>query len=175
MVRTFMHKHPRRDKGLASVMAILAPIALLLMVAIVPIHIGSRATIAAPPIGPLIVDGTVYSSAGGVVDGAAVVVTIYNGTTYRGVQSTTSDPSGFYTVTFANSEWDIGYKVFVAATKGSDSGLNSTFVSFDFETIDVKLGTVIPELGGPAMTALTVSAIGMMVVVYARRRGSYSP
>jgi hypothetical protein len=102
-------------------------------------------------------------------------VTIYNGTTYRGVQSTTSDPTGFYTVTFGNSEWDIGYTVFVAATKGSDSGLNSTVVSFDFETIDVKLGTVIPELGGPAMTALTVSAIGMMVVVYARRRRSYSP
>jgi len=169
-----MHKHPRRDKGLASVMAILAPVALLLMVAVVPIHVGSRATIAAP-IGPLIVDGTVYSSAGSVVNGATVVVTIYNGTTYRGVQSTTSDPSGFYTVTFGNSEWDIGYTVFVAATKGSDSGLNSTVVSFDFETIDVKLGTVIPELGGPAMTALTVSAIGMMVVVYARRRRSYSP
>jgi len=176
MVRSFMHKHPRRDRGLTNVMAILAPIALLLMVAIVPVHVGSRASVAAPS-GPLIIDGTVNSSAGSPVVGADVVVTILDGATVKATQSFTSVVYGFYTVTFAYGDWDYGNTILVVATYGSDVGQNSTIASFDFQTIDVKLGTVIgiPELGGPAMTALTVSAIGMMVVFYARRRRSESP
>jgi hypothetical protein len=157
-------------------MAILAPIALLLMVALVPVHIGSRAVTAAA--GPLAVDGVIYSSGGINVTGATVIVTILDGTTVRVVMPTTSDANGFYAVSVAPTLWSTGNTILVGATKGSDVGENSTVADEDnpFATIDVHFGmSAIPEFGGPAMTALTVSAIGMMVVVYARRRGSYSP
>lgn len=174
-----MHKHPRRDRGLASVMAMLAPIALLLMVAIVPIHIGSRSSMAALPSGPLVVDGNVSSSTGSPVSGANVVVTVKNGSTVIIILPTTSDSNGFYTVTVDHGFWGVGYTILVEAAKGSDVGQNSTEITdpdaFGM-TVDVKLGTTgIPELGGPAMTALTVSAIGMMVVFFARRSRSLSP
>jgi hypothetical protein len=177
MVRTFMHKHPRRDRGLAKVMAILAPIALLLMVALVPIHVGSRAAVAAPT-GPLAVDGIIYSSGGLPVVGATVIVTIFDGVTVRVVMPTSSDVNGFYAVSVDMAFWSTGNTILVGAQKGSDVGENSTVADegFPFATIDVHLGVSgIPELGGPATTALTVSAIGMMVVFYARRRRSYSP
>jgi hypothetical protein len=155
-------------------MAILAPIALLLMVALVPIHIGSRASMAA--VGPLAVDGIIYSSGGIPVVGATVVVSIFDGLTFRAASLPfTSDSNGFYAVSFGGSEWDIGNRIVVVATHGSDIGQNETVADFDFQTIDVHLGTVIPELGGPVTTALTVSAIGMMVVFYARRRRPESP
>lgn len=173
-----MYKHPRRDKGLASVMAILAPIALLLMVALVPIHVGSHAVTANLPVGPLIVDGYVNSSAGVPVNLATVHVTVWNGTTQTANLPNTSDSSGFYMVTVSPGLWDVGFLIVVWATNGIDVGQNSTVVidplAFGM-TIDVKLGTIaIPEFGSPAMTALTVSAIGIMVVFYARRRGSIS-
>ena len=171
-----MHKHPRRDRGLTSVMAILAPIALLLMVALVPIHIGSRASMAAT--GPLAVSGIIYSPGGTPVVSATVIVTILDGTNVRVVLPTTSDTNGFYTVTVSNSLWDTGNTIAVGAQKDSDVGENSTVADEldPFPTVDVHLGTApIPELGGSAITALTVSAIGMMVVFYARRRRSYSP
>jgi hypothetical protein len=175
MVRSFMHKHPRHEGGLTSVMAILAPVALLLMVALVPVHIASRAAIAAT--GPLVVDGTIYSSGGLLVVGAAVIVTILDGTTVRVIMPTTSDVNGFYTVSVDQSFWSTGNTIAVGATKGSDVGENSTFADegYPFATIDVHLGGSIPELGGPAMVALTVSASGILVVFFARRRGPYSP
>jgi hypothetical protein len=176
MVRSFMYKHPRRDRGLAKVMAILAPIALLLMVALVPIHVGSRAAVAA--VGPLAVDGTIYSSSGAIVAGASVVVTILDGTNVRVVMPTTSDINGFYAVSVDPSFWSTGNTILVGATKGSDFGENSTVADegTPFATIDVHLGiSTIPELGGPATVALTVTAIGMLVVFFARRRGSSSP
>jgi hypothetical protein len=173
MVRTFMHKHPRRERGLVSVMAIIAPIALFLMVALVPIHVASRASIAAT--GPLIVDGYVYSSTGVPVSGADVVVSIFDGTTHRWTEPpNTTDISGFYTVTVDPGQWDLGNTIVVGATKGTDVGENQTIADFEFQTIDVHFGTVIPELGGPAVTVLTVSAIGIMVVFCARRRGHES-
>jgi hypothetical protein len=174
MVRTFMHKHPRRETGLVSVMAIIAPIALLMMVALVPIHVASRASIAAT--GPLTVDGIVYSSTGVLVSGASVVVSIWNGTTLRWTEpSTSTDISGFYSVAIAPGNWDLGNRAVVAASKGIESGANQTVIDFDFQTVDVHFGTVIPELGGTATTVLAVSAIGMMVVFYSRRHRQESP
>ncbi len=174
MVKTFMYKHPRRESGLAIKMAMLAPVVLLLMVAVVPLHVGSRASVAA--IGPLAVSGTVYSATGTPVVGANVVVTIWNGGTLRATQLTTSisSPAGFYEVTFSNSEWDTGNTIQVAAEFNSATGLNSTVadeIGNPFPTIDVHLGTVVPELAGPVTTVLTVSAIGIMVMLLARRRG----
>jgi hypothetical protein len=157
-------------------MAILAPIALLLMVALVPIHVGSRASMAAT--GPLPVDGTIYSSGGVAVAGADVVVTILDGMNVRVNLPTTSDVNGFYQVSVDPGFWDTGNTIRVSAAKGSDVGENSTVADedFPFATIDVHLGvSPIPELGGSAMVALTVSATGMLVVFFARRRGSSSP
>jgi hypothetical protein len=173
MVRTFMHKHPRRDRGFVSVMAILAPIGLLLMVMLMPSHVGSRASIAAT--GPLVVDGHVYTATDGPVSSADVTVTVFNGMVQRATQSTITDSAGFYTVTIDHSQWDSGNTLVVNATKGVDTGQNSTTIDFEFMTVDVKFGTVVPELGGPAVTALTVCAIGMMVVLYARRSRSTPP
>lgn len=171
-----MHKHPRREKGLTSVMAILGPIALLLMVALVPIHVGSGASTAG--VGPLLVSGTVNSSAGSPVNGAAVVVTVLDGVTVRIFMPTTSDINGFYAVSVDPNKWDVGNTIEVVATYNSVVGQNSSVITdpdaFGM-TIDVKIGTVIPELGGPVTIALAVSAIGAMVVFYSRRRGSESP
>ena len=172
-----MYKHPRRDRGLTSVMAILAPIALLLMVALVPIHIGSHAAVAAT--GPLVVDGIVYSSGGNPVANADVQVTVLDGINLRVVMPTTSDVNGFYTVTVDRAFWDAGNTISVSATDGTNIGSNSTVVTDPDAfgvTVDVHLGaTGIPELGGPATVALTVAAIGMLVVFFARRRGPSSP
>ncbi len=173
MVKTFMHRPQRRNRGLMSLMAILPPVVLILMVALVPPYVGSRASVAA--IGPLVVSGTVMDSGGAPVVGASVVVTILNGVTPRAILPTTSVAAGFYTVSFGNGDWDTGNTIFVAASFNSQVGENSTIAdeADPFPIIDVHLGsTVIPELGGPATTILAVSGIGMLVVVYARRRGS---
>jgi len=170
-----MHKHPRRDRGFASVMAILSPVCLLLIVAIVPIHVGSRASVAA--VGPLAVYGWVnYTAAGGPVDGANVVVTIYNGLIPGATQTVATDSSGVYFLTFAPSDYNVGNTVNVNASKGVYYS-NVSVVILDEFPLDINLNfsTQIPELGGTAMILLTVSAVGMMVVVYARKRRSEAP
>jgi len=172
MVRTFMYKHPRREHGLVSVFAVLMPIAIFFAATLAPVNLGSKAVIAAT--GPLIVDGTIYSSTGTKVPGASVNVSISNGATLRSWQTTSSDVNGFYTVTFGNSDWDVGNTITVSAVKGLSSGQNSTTAVDTVEmTIDVHFGAVIPEFGGPAL-ALVLAGVAVPIVLLARRRGTGS-
>ncbi len=167
MVKTFMYKHPRREHGLGSVLAVLVPIAIFFVAALAPMNLGSKAVMAAT--GPLIVDGHIYSETDALVSGASVTVSVYNGATLRSSQATTSDGSGFYTVTFGNSDWDLGNTIRVTASKLTSSGQNETTATDSFMTIDVHFGTVIPELGGPTLV-LALGGVALPIVVLTHRQ-----
>jgi len=121
-------------------------------------------------IGPRVIAGYVYMPGGSTpAVGATVIATIWNGTSLRATIPTTSDSTGFYTVTFAPTDWDVGNLIVVGATLGLDFGeANAIADSSPLQYIDVTLGgAAIPELGVPA--ALMVSAVGMIVIIACRR------
>lgn len=173
MVRSFMYGRPRRDRKMPKALAILVPLAVVMTMFLVPLPTESRATISAT--GPLIVYGTVNSTGGGAVVGATVTVTILNGIVVRTTQSTTSVAAGFYTLTIDPTLWDIGNTIVVDASFSSAVGQNSTTAIGSLEHIDVKLGSAIPELGGTATSVLAVCSIGMLVVLYSRKRRLSGP
>jgi len=121
-------------------------------------------------IGPKVIAGYVYMPGGSTpAVGATVIATIWNGTSLRATIPTTSDSTGFYTVTFAPTDWDVGNLIVVGVTLGSDFGeANANADSSPLQYIDVALGgAAIPELGLPA--ALMVGAVGMIIILAGRR------
>jgi hypothetical protein len=115
-------------------------------------------------IGPKIISGHVY-----LVDGvtpvasAVIVATVWNGTSIEATLFATTDSSGFYSVTFAPSDWNIGNFIIVGASAGGDAGEGTAFAdSSPTQTINMTLNLAVPEFGVPE----TLVA-GMVVAMFA--------
>lgn len=122
----------------------------------------------AAPIGPLIILGTVYDSAGNPLEGAHLVVTDLNTLVS---DSTDSMSGGFYTLSIpGGGGWDIGDTIQVVATSpGEDEKTVTQVVPADAEssgmTIDVHFGTAIPQFGTTIGMAVAAGLVGVVAVV----------
>ncbi len=85
--------------------------------------------------------------------------------------STTTDSGGFYTQTFAPTDWEVGDTIKVTATKGVESGSATTTATGDpTQQVDVTLTAVVPELGSPALAAVGMLAVVCAALILAKRR-----
>jgi protocatechuate 3,4-dioxygenase beta subunit len=112
---------------------------------------------------PLAISGHVYDSGGSPVAGAVVYVASKLGSTTYANLTKTSDGNGFYTVTFAPTDWDTGYTIEAYATYGSYSAINSTTASgAPTQVVDVHFSVVIPEFTSFSVVAVMTVAISLI-------------
>ncbi len=118
-------------------------------------------------IGPKVLMGHVYQTDGITpAAGAQVTAAILSGFTIRATQSTTTNSTGFYTVTFGPSDWDIGNLIEVGALLGSVGGLGSAVAdSSGVQTVDVTLSTTIPEFSAPFLPVIAAAVAGFALVI----------
>lgn len=129
----------------------------------------------AAPVGPKMVQGYVYDAGLNPYSGANVTINSKNGaTTVKTLYYDSSDTDGYFTVTFANNEWDIGYTIEVIAQGGMESGTNSTTIAdaFPYMYVNVTLSGVIPEFGafGSLSLIIPIIAIGAIFLIASRRK-----
>jgi len=176
MMSTFYYKRPRRRRtpllnlGRA---AIVAAAILFIGAATAVFLLSSSITSAAE--GPKGVDGIVRDSFGDVVVGADVTVNIRNkpsGQVTASLQYVTIT-GGFYTVSFAKEQWQIGDTIEVLASYGDESGTNSVVADEEpYQEVNVNmLPIVIPEFPGFYLSVV-VSLIAILLV---RMGGSRRP
>jgi len=169
LLRSFMYKHPITRPRRIEAAILISFVALFFLIPVLS-NISMRSTAAE---GPKAVDGTVFDSSLNIVVGASVTVQVYidSSMIVRSTQSTTTDSLGFYTVTFGNTEWEIGDTIKVTATKGADSGTNSVVADSGFQqTLNITFGSVIPEFGSPLVISLAMVGI-VLTFVISRRKG----
>jgi hypothetical protein len=108
---------------------------------------------------PKPISGHIYDSGSSPVAGAVVHVASKLGSTTYANLTTTSDSNGFYVVTFASSDWDIGNTIEVYATYGSYSAINTTTANAaPAQVVDVHFSVVIPEFTSfPVVAVMTVA------------------
>lgn len=112
-----------------------------------------------------IVDGHVLDSGGNPINGADVSVSTYNGATWINTYSTTTDSAGFYTITIAPADWNVGYKIEAQATYNSQQVTDSVIADDSFgQTINLQFPLGIPQFG--TLVGFFVAA-GLVAVVAA--------
>ncbi len=163
--------HSRRSRKGFVLLAVLIVCAIVLPVAVIRGMPHARDVNVASTV-PKVVDGYIYQSDGVTpAVGATVIATVWNGTTLHATLSTTSDSLGFYTVTFGPTDWDIGFIIIVGALLGVQGGEGTSVAdSTPVQTINVTLGTVIPEFSLPGISVVVAAMIGLLVVVRWRGR-----
>lgn len=120
-------------------------------------------------IGPKVVSGYIYDSEGNPVNGANVVVNIIHNSVVTATKSYTTGSSGYYMVSFAPAEWQVGDTLEVLATKGSDQGDNSKVITGEGgESIDVHFETAIPQFGSLVGVLLAAGLMGGVAIVFLR-------
>ncbi len=114
--------------------------------------------------GPKPVSGYVYMADGTTpAVGATVIVTVWNLTSLRSTLTETTDSTGFYMVTFAPNEWDVGNLIVAGATLGSDFGeSNAVADNSAAQYVNVVLGTAIPEFSIPIVAVIAIGGIVLM-------------
>jgi hypothetical protein len=110
------------------------------------------------------VRGYIYDSLSNPIEGANVTVVVKDtggSTTATYYFDGGSLSNGYYQVTVAQNEWDVGYTIEVTARFDS-SEKTETVVADDmpFQDVDVTLPIAIPEFGG-----ILGSSVGFIVVV----------
>lgn len=125
--------------------------------------------------GPKVVRGYIRDNEGTVLQNADVTINIlYPDTSLRSTLSDTSDSSGFYSVTFGNSDWDIGNTIQVIATYSSNQERNSTLANANpVQYVNVTYPYVIDEFGsalGLIMAGGAIAAVAAVFLVFFRRR-----
>ena len=188
-VKSFMYKHPVGGHDMKHGIAVLTVMVMVLGLPISAIVLnnpssanasvtppkGSQAddgqmTVSQQSVFPKIVDGTVRDLVGTPIGGASVTVTMMNGTTVTGTQTYTTVLDGFYTVTFQPAEWNAGYTITVSVTKGPEIGWNSTAADSEpFQTVDVTLGVVIPEISGLTVVGVPLFVAALAAIFFRRR------
>ena len=121
---------------------------------------------------PKIIEGHVYDHAGVPLSGAGVVVKMKIGATVHGTLSTSTNPAGFYTVSFDGPQWMIGDTIEVTATYGVDQKINDALTAddSDAQVVDVYFDFEIPEFGSVAGVLVAATAIGLAACVFLGRR-----
>ncbi len=123
------------------------------------------------------VRGYVEDSVGNRLDGALVVVNIRAQADYDTIRATGSDTTGsdgYYSVTFAMGEWDIGDTIQVIATYDSHQHSNETTADAGaIQDVWVVFPYEIPQFGslwGTMIAVGAIGAVGAIFVVYNKRR-----
>lgn len=123
------------------------------------------------------VQGTVYNQAGYPLTGAHVTVEIWGGSWpeqdfFRTSESTTTDYSGYYEVTFSSNYWDPHNTIKVVATYGTYQETRSVEANGDeYQTVDVYIDLTIPEFGGRlGLMAMIATGVVTIVGLQARKR-----
>jgi len=114
-------------------------------------------------IGPKAVYGYVHFSDGVTpVESAIVTATVLDGTTIVATLFASTDSSGFYTVTFAPSDWNVDNLIIVGAIAGSGAGEGNLIADDSAaQAINITLDITVPEFELPL-----VSVVGMVVVMF---------
>ncbi len=124
-----------------------------------------------------IVRGYVHDQSARIVADAEVTVTMKNGATTVTTKTDTSDSTGFYSTTFLQNEWEIGYEIVVTAIYKSletsnDEPVfcNDAFVQY----VNITFPYEIPELGngflGVLVTGLILGAVAVVALVVMRKK-----
>jgi len=113
-------------------------------------------------LGPKIVQGYVNDTVGNPLEGALVTVEIdAQGTgTVRDTQTDTTGSDGYYMVSFAPSNWDIGDTIHVTATYDTNQQSNQTVANDSTsQQVNVKFGFAIPEFSNLFGLVATLAAV----------------
>jgi phosphatidate phosphatase APP1 len=111
-----------------------------------------------------VVFGHVNDSLQASVPGVGVTVTAKIDSTVHKILTTTTDNSGFYTVTFGASDWFVNDIIQVDVTYDSLSATNSTVANaLPSQSVDVQFAEVIPEFSSAFV--VTLSTIVLIVAV----------
>jgi len=117
-----------------------------------------------------VVFGHVNDSLLNPVPGAGVTVTAKIDSTVHKISTTTTDNSGFYTVTFGLSDWFVNDIIQVDVTYDSLSATNSTVANANSsQTVDVQFAEAIPEFNSALMVTLSTIVLIVAVVRSYRR------
>lgn len=119
---------------------------------------------------PKPVRGNVTDMFGYPIEGANVTVVVKVGATVRATMwYDSTEPNGYYAVTFEGSQWDVGNTIEVTARYGAEIAQNSTIAdSSAVQNIDVRFSFAIPEFG--SMFPLTVIGCVSVFVLLRWRR-----
>jgi hypothetical protein len=162
--RKFMarRKYPMiNSRNLSTVLAVLLVGIAIVALLLVPSGPTRESSILATSI--KVISGHVYDSASTPIAGATVHVASISGSTVVRNLTTTSDGSGFYTVTFGQLEWDIGNTIEAYATYGSYSAINTTTANAaPAQVVDVHFSVLIPEFTNLSVVAVMTVAILLM-------------
>jgi hypothetical protein len=122
-------------------------------------------------IGPYLVSGTVTDSAGRPIVGAGVVVVMMNGATEVDIASDTTDSNGFYTVSFATDNWEIGFSITSTATFNSVQ-VSDTIPADEYpvSTINLQFLFEIPQFGSILGFVATAGLVGVVAVVFLAKK-----
>jgi len=137
-------------------------IAVLSISIIALIVIASNASAAS---GPKVVRGYILDSVGRTVEGADVTVNIINASTKEVVStlSETTNATGFYSVTFGPSDWEIGDDIEVIATYNAAQESNSTTATdYPVQYVNVTYAFEIPEFGSMVGFLASAGIIGIV-------------
>jgi hypothetical protein len=119
------------------------------------------------PVVATVVQGTVTNAKGKDVNNAKVTV-ICNGK----VQKTTTDGTGFYTVSFSPTVCPVGSNVSVTVTKGSMGGEKGGKITQQSTDLNVDVVNVsVPELGLITGLVAAITAGGLFLVMRRRALG----
>jgi len=127
---------------------------------------------------PKAVRGFIEDSVGNKLDGALVVVNIRAQADYDTIRETGSDTTGsdgYYSVTIAMGNWDVGDTIQVIATYESDQAPpNETAADANaIQDVWVTFGYEIPQFGslwGTMIAVGAIGAVGAVFVVHKKRR-----
>ncbi len=176
VMATFLFRHPRRDRksesrkslAVALFLAVLVGV-YLAAVTVAPLLAMSGQTSAGT--GPKAVWGFVYDGTGEGIDDVLVTVTVEDPLgAVRATEPYTTFVSGFYTVSFDNTQWFVGDTIVVSAELDGETATNSTVIEGEGEErIDLHFMPEIPEID-PGMTAAATVSLLVMVMLAVRRR-----
>lgn len=118
-----------------------------------------------------IIDGHVYDSSGDPQPGAQVSVSTYNGLTWVNTQTTTTDGAGFYTITIAPGDWNVGYRIVVDATYNSDQVSETVIADASFgQTVNLQFSLGIPQFGTLVGLFAAGAVVAGVAVVFLRKK-----
>ena len=120
---------------------------------------------------PKAVRGHVTDLLGYPIEGANVTVVVKSGAIVRAtLWYDSTEPDGYYLVTFEGNQWDEGNIIEVTARYGSETAQNSTVAdSQPYQNVDVRFSFAIPEFG-QMLPFVTVGSVAVLVV-FRRRSG----
>lgn len=126
--------------------------------------------------GPKQVRGYVRDVDGRLIEDIPITINIRwaSDDTVRSTLTDTSDGTGYFSVTFGPSDWDIGDRIQVIATHGGNQESNSTTAdSLPFQYCNVTFPYAIPEFGsiiGFVIAGGLIAAVAVVFLVSKRKK-----